>query len=69
MNATGNPGMLLGSLAPTGVHINDETGSLDLASLLANWGRCPDEGACPADFDADGTVGPRDLVTLLGNWG
>ncbi len=69
MNATGNPGMFLGSLGPTDLNVNGETDPLDLASLLASWGPCPDEGDCPADFDGDGRVGPFDLVTLLGNWG
>jgi hypothetical protein len=29
----------------------------------------PPPPPCPADFDADGTVGPADLAALLGAWG
>ncbi len=34
-----------------------------------NGNLTPDACECPADFDADGTVGPADLATLLGAWG
>jgi hypothetical protein len=39
---------------------------LDLASLLAEWGRCDD---CPADLDGSGVVNGLDLATLLAAWG
>ncbi len=41
----------------------------DLATLLANWGECPKEGACVADLNDDGVVNGSDLATLLANWG
>ncbi|MCZ6542348.1 MAG: hypothetical protein O6768_01645, partial [Planctomycetota bacterium] len=45
-------------------------GILDLLSLLADWGPCPDPpDVCPADLDGDGSVGILDLLTLLANWG
>jgi hypothetical protein len=42
----------------------------DLLAVLEAWGPCdgPVE-ECPADLDADGTVGAEDLVLLLGNFG
>ena len=30
---------------------------------------CEGCGACPADADCDGQIGPFDLAVLLGNWG
>jgi Dockerin type I domain len=43
---------------------------LDLAMLLAAWGRCPAPPAgCPADLDASGGVNGLDLAQLLAAWG
>jgi Right handed beta helix region len=43
---------------------------LDLAVLLAAWGRCPaPPAACPADLDASGGVNGLDLAMLLASWG
>ena len=41
----------------------------DFLMLLAMWGPCPPNGACPADLDGDGVVGIVDFLTLLANWG
>lgn len=40
----------------------------DLATLLANWGACPQPQNCPADLSDDGVVNGADLATLLANW-
>ncbi len=45
-------------------------GIIDLLTLLAAWGPCPNPPQeCPADLDDDGDVGILDLLTLLANWG
>lgn len=54
---------------PADLEGDGEVGPLDLATLLAAWGRCPDPEDCPADLNADGTVGPADLANLLAAWG
>jgi glucose/arabinose dehydrogenase len=41
---------------------------LDLASLLAQWGRCQ-PFSCPGDLDGSGTVNGLDLAALLAVWG
>lgn len=41
-------------------------GSVELLSILGNWGPCPQ---CPADLDGDGFVGVVDLLVLLTLWG
>jgi hypothetical protein len=52
---------------------------LDLANLLADWGKCPPAApkglpcvatpdACPGDLDDNGFVTGIDLAILLGNW-
>ncbi|MCH8823532.1 MAG: right-handed parallel beta-helix repeat-containing protein [Planctomycetes bacterium] len=43
-------------------------GTLDLLSLLAEWGLC-EKGCCIADFNDDGFVVTSDLLFLLANWG
>ncbi len=45
-------------------------GIVDLLTLLANWGPCPDPcpPACAGDVDTDCTVGITDLLILLANW-
>ena len=43
---------------------NDVVGTVDLVSLLGQWGS---PGSC--DFDGDGVVNAPDLIELLGNWG
>ena len=40
----------------------------DFLTLLAAWGPCPGQGACPADFDDDGFVGINDFLLLLSLW-
>jgi hypothetical protein len=40
----------------------------DLLELLAAWGECPKEGACPADVDGDNDVDFQDILLLLANW-
>jgi hypothetical protein len=41
----------------------------DLATLLANWGDCPEGATCTGDLNGDGTVNGADLAELLANWG
>ncbi len=40
--------------------------SIDLATLLSQWGPCD---GCDADLTNDGAVNAADLAFLLGNWG
>ncbi len=56
---------------PRPPHAYGTVGILDLLTLLANWGPCPDPcpPSCSADLDGDCTVGIFDLVTLLAHWG
>ena len=45
-------------------------GIIDLLTLLAAWGPCPDPPQdCSADLDDDTTVAILDLLILLANWG
>ena len=44
-------------------------GPFDLATLLASWGPCSPQSACPADLNGDGNVDPTDLAMLLTAWG
>lgn len=41
----------------------------DLLILLAGWGPCHENDACPADLNGDGDVNVIDLMILLANWG
>jgi hypothetical protein len=56
---------VLGDLTGEGV-----VDALDQHALIESWGACaePCPPSCPADLDADCTVGMRDLVLLLGAW-
>ena len=57
-------------LIPGDLDGDGSVGIIDLLTLLAAWGPCPDPpDPCPADLDDDGTVGILDLLTLLANWG
>ena len=40
----------------------------DVLAVIAGWGPCPSEGACPGDVDDDGDVDVQDLVLVLANW-
>ena len=43
---------------------------IDLVTLFAKWGDCPEPPEdCPADLDRDFVVDSRDLLVLLFNWG
>ncbi|MCA9291987.1 MAG: hypothetical protein KDA25_12715 [Phycisphaerales bacterium] len=52
---------------PTDLDGDGSTTAADLATMLAQWGACPN--SCDADVDADGAVGPTDLAALLADWG
>jgi len=41
----------------------------DLLTLLSQWGPCPEQADCPADFDNNGVVNVQDLLLLLLAWG
>lgn len=40
----------------------------DLFLLLAEWGACAPDTACPADLNCDGEVNVDDLFILLASW-
>ena len=54
---------------PTDADFNGETGPLDLAILLGNWGPVTPPGSTCLDADGDDDLGPFDLAFLLGHWG
>jgi Dockerin type I domain len=56
-------------IAPEDLNGDGFVNGLDLAVLLAAWGRCPAPPAtCPADLNASGTVNGLDLAQLLAAW-
>ena len=59
-----------GQTIPGDLDDDGMVGILDLLTLLAAWGPCPDPpDPCAADLDEDGNVGILDLLALLANWG
>lgn len=56
-------------LAPADLNGDAVVDGADLASMLANWGDCPEGASCTADLNSDGFVNGADLATLLANWG
>jgi formylglycine-generating enzyme required for sulfatase activity len=41
----------------------------DLATVIAQWGKCGSDTACIGDANADGTVNAVDLSLVLASWG
>ncbi|MCH2153922.1 MAG: alpha/beta hydrolase fold domain-containing protein [Phycisphaerales bacterium] len=57
---------LLASGRTADLNWDDSVDVADLMSLIDSWGTCPDLPIdCPADLDADGSVGVNDLLFLL----
>lgn len=52
---------------PTDVNGDNNTGPLDLATLLGAWGPTGPDNCL--DANGDGIIGPLDLATLLASWG
>ncbi len=64
VDQAGNPRFIdLPSVADTGV------GSAPIVDIGAYEAQLPPPPACPADFDANGSVDAADLSLLLGSWG
>jgi len=41
----------------------------DLLAVIAAWGDCPADAACPEDTDGDGVVDVTDLLAVIAAWG
>lgn len=55
---------------PADLDGDGDVNGIDLAQLLAAWGRCPaSPPSCPADLDGSGIVNGIDLALLLAAWG
>ena len=60
---------LLASGRRADLNWDDSVDVADLMSLIDSWGTCPDLPVdCPADLDADGSIGVNDLLFLLRNY-
>ena len=40
-----------------------------LLAVIAAWGDCPADAACPEDTNEDGVVDVTDLLAVIAGWG
>ncbi len=60
--------MRLNEMRAADVNVDGAVDAADLALVLASWGPCPPDPACPTDVDCDGATDASDLAALLAGW-